>query len=635
MLPSSQNQGSNETPNSMLRAYLSNPKIGTDVDAAVNSPIGSTARATGNSLASITRKAIGNSPYIQQLQKSWPSGASSLPSYGDSLWQSISSNNPAQERKSGMTVFPNAGLTQQFSQPSGQQFDASSAIKNFQNGPLMSIGTSINPKQNEAQPTSQPTPPTQEQASGAAQIYGTQQASGTPVSGAASYSASSVYSPLSNAVGNNIGASGFAYSMMNDKDALRKLPGFESVPDDALPYGASLVNQVDALADTLRKSYNLDSLINQKTAMARNGVMLESDLTDYIRGRDEFLNQTDQMLESFKDKVLTMDTSDPFIATQAQNYSNYLYTLRGRQNKRYIEFVNTSINQYEAQTEALTSTLNTALDAYENELQTKSGLAEEEYNMYYNALSSMYEEAVNAPIRKLEIDKLTAEINRVTQQTLTDAAGASTNTINYIEEVRDLSKDYITEDGKLAPTISSLSGTIGNAYASGYSPLSAGDAVAKGMAQTLYSSETPDQFFSTYDKFSNMAYDLYNDAGATEYGYNSIAGNIAESLKSSGTEYLRNSLKNSGNSEVVKEAAMRLTGESKPWFNGTEISREDFKNKYEGKLNSTLLDWMYSSYQNAVSAGAKSVDAFGIGGIKGVDDDTAVNNVVSRIGLIM
>lgn len=60
---------------------------------------------------------------------------------------------------------------------------------------------------------------------------------------------------------------------------------------------------------------------------------------DYIKGKDEYLGHLDGMIDKTKDYILSqkVDMSNPYVANRMQNYMNYLGTLRGKQNQRYID----------------------------------------------------------------------------------------------------------------------------------------------------------------------------------------------------------------------------------------------------------------------------------------------------------
>ena len=232
---------------------------------------------------------------------------------------------------------------------------------------------------------------------------------------------------------------------MNDPASLRKLPGFESLPDSALPHGASLVGQVNGLSDTLRKEYQLDSLLDEKNRMIREGTTYIGDFSDYVRGKDEYLNQVQTLLDGFNAKTSTMDLGNPETAKQAQNYVGYLTALKGRQNQRYIDFLNTGVNLYNSQLTNVTQNYDKALQSYQFELEKKAPLLQEQWQTYFSALTEMYNTAADAPKKALELDYMKAQIAATDAAAAKDAynAGKMGNGLNT-----DLSKviDNISVD---------------------------------------------------------------------------------------------------------------------------------------------------------------------------------------------
>jgi hypothetical protein len=56
---------------------------------------------------------------------------------------------------------------------------------------------------------------------------------------------------------------------------------------------------------------------------------------DYIKGKDEYLNAINKLLDDTLTKMAYTDTSNPYVAQRWRNYLDYLYTLRDGQISRY------------------------------------------------------------------------------------------------------------------------------------------------------------------------------------------------------------------------------------------------------------------------------------------------------------
>ncbi len=220
----------------------------------------------------------------------------------------------------------------------------------------------------------------------------------------------SQYPGVQAAVSSGMGPSMFALQALSNPDYLKTLPGFDKLPETLLKAGPTFAGRIEDLSKSLRTSYHLDDLLAQQTNLMNQGVGLTDRLTDYVRGRDQFLNQTDGMLEKHKDFMLSHDMSNPETRATAQMYGNYLYELRGRQNKRYIEFLNSSVNEYNSKLTGAQTMYATALDSYQRELQMKSAVTQEEYNTMSGALTDMYNTVSNGPKQEMEMQVLKSQL---------------------------------------------------------------------------------------------------------------------------------------------------------------------------------------------------------------------------------
>lgn len=419
---------------------------------------------------------------------------------------------------------------------------------------------------------------------------GTTGATGTP---SPTNQYSGVTSSAAEAVKNNTGPALYAYQQM-----LRSLPGMQGVPDEALPYGTFLANQYDALSDALKKEYNLDNLLNAKNSLVERGLTLEGDLQDYITGRDEYLNQTNDMIESYKDKMLTMDMSDPVNAARSQQYLNYLYTLRGRQNKRYIELLDRSMDKYKADLAAASNNYDKALEAYKTELTAKSDLTSQEYEMYFNALSGMYQEIADAPRKAAELANLEAETAKIRASAAADAA--KNDSVNWLGEKKNYA-DYLTDkDGNIV--VGDIQGFLDTVASSGNDYVGA----LKNLEQTFYSDinskaqTDPGSALQAADKYLNMVMQYKASAGDSyERSYaDSMIDNIG---KAQGNAIL--AYGNDPEKLTQIGSAAQALAKGSAWFSYKPVSQEEFVTKFENSLDKSLLDDMYALFDAAVRGG--------------------------------
>lgn len=346
---------------------------------------------------------------------------------------------------------------------------------------------------------------------------------------------------LNSSVTSGMGPDAFALSMLSNPDALRHLPGFADMPADAIPTGASLGGQIDTLEKTLRSEFNLDALLNQKNQMLKSGATLTMDLTDYIRGRDQFLNQTQGMIDSYQNKMQTMDLANPDTAARANQYMNYLYELKGRQNKRYIEFLNSSTSVYNAQLADVSNNYDKALGAYQSELQLKSSITQSEYQMYYTALTGMYNAAQQAPILAKQSALLDAQTNAANAAAAKDGAkNGSDGLLTDFNNIRTKAQGLIVDkDGNLLPTVNSLSGAINTLSGDGTIPASSAmQFMVSGMLNQLNAAPDASTASSLGSKYLGWAADLYKNAASETDATNAtklrsnIQGEMSSSIRS-------------------------------------------------------------------------------------------------------
>ncbi len=196
------------------------------------------------------------------------------------------------------------------------------------------------------------------------------------------------YKFLKESVQAGIGADTFAIQVQTDKNKLKSL--FPDVPESELPEGASLARQVDNLDQVLRKEYQVDVLQDNVKKLEERGVTIKQDLNDYIASRDEYLTKVDTMIDGAKESMAKMDLANPYISSRMNKYMNYLYILKGRQQKRYTDYLNDSINQDTLKLSTAKDNYNTIYKQYEDKLKTQTAITTEDYTNMKKMLEDMY-----------------------------------------------------------------------------------------------------------------------------------------------------------------------------------------------------------------------------------------------------
>lgn len=220
-------------------------------------------------------------------------------------------------------------------------------------------------------------------------------------------------------------------------------------PNNPFTHGKTLGETEAANQQTLWDKYNIGGLQDQIVKMTAEGAVLPDNVTAYIKGRDQFLQQTDQQINNFITTAMSSTAmSDPNNAAKANAQLNYLYTLRGRQNQTYIGYLNDAVSQHQASLNNITNLYSTALNSYENDLKNSSAITESQYNMYTTALSDMYTAVDGAPLQQAQLDVMAAQIAGTAAQQVTDATKLSEQT-GFIAQGNKL-EGYVWDKNHLA-----------------------------------------------------------------------------------------------------------------------------------------------------------------------------------------
>lgn len=402
------------------------------------------------------------------------------------------------------------------------------------------------------------------------------------------------------AVGQNQGAGMFAYTQL-----LRSLPGMESVPDDKLPYGAALSGQFDALKDSLKKEYDLDRLLESKNAVISRGVTLEGDLVDYVQKRDEFLNQTNDMIEGYKNRMSTMDMSDPINAGQAQSYLDYLYTLRGRQNKRYIDYLDRSVDEYNKQLTAVSGNYDSALQLYRDDLTAKSNLTLQEYQMYFNSLSGMYQEIADAPRKAQELTNLQFTGDKLRAEAAKDIIAAGATGVDWITQ-KSKYQEYLTvkdADGNDQVVVDNPASFFEKINSSGYDYVGG----QNNLADTLYLDIKKKNLagdhagaISAANKYIKMMMDYKGGSvSETDRAYaDTVIENLSQGLGNAVYSYAADPQR-----LVAVQNAAKSLSKGSAWFSYQPLSREAFISSFQNTLDKDLLNDMYDIFDASTRRG--------------------------------
>lgn len=147
---------------------------------------------------------------------------------------------------------------------------------------------------------------------------------------------------LIEAVNSGMGPEAFAMTVFGNKQMMIDM-GLPPELSNHFPSSGLLNEHLDDLKQEVRDRYRLDEQLNTLMDWKNRNLSVEADTSEYIRNKDEYLGKIDRMIAETEHKIAYMDTSNPYVAKRMGNYLNYLTILQGRQNDRYTNFLDLSI----------------------------------------------------------------------------------------------------------------------------------------------------------------------------------------------------------------------------------------------------------------------------------------------------
>jgi len=425
---------------------------------------------------------------------------------------------------------------------------------------------------------------------------------------------------VQSAVDQSMGPTMFALSsMQRGADYLKQLPGMDAFSDEVLNGKGTLAERINDTQVSLRKSHKLDQLLNNYVGLVNGGGMLQNNMVDYVRGRDEFLNETDSLITKMKNASLATDTSDPRTRANMSNHMNYLYEMRGRQNKRYVEFLSMSTDMYNSKVTAAENLYNTQFSKYEQALSNETAITTESYNQLYTGLQDLYQTVAQAPLYQAEIEKAQAAAQGALVALGQDAAG-----INSIDDTAPVdlftrlkTMNYIDKDGRWVNNGNAL---YAGQNAQHFIPVMQ-DAVKTAVLMPDEDGNLPDvgtvgkSIANALGHIEAMEAAQYIDAGYAANAKDVIMGYSRDAMGTS-------SILQSDDMGTLREAMQAMKPKS-PWLwkNTPTPSKEDFIKEWsEANLSDTVLGFLYDRMKNDTDNSSVSVEEWVETYTTGTDD---------------
>lgn len=186
-----------------------------------------------------------------------------------------------------------------------------------------------------------------------------------------------------------LGADTTIAMLWQDKTKLAEMLGMSEEAAKLLPeymLSSQLIDLRNTRYDEFRINEQRDKILDKQN----RGLTIEDDLRGYVRGKDEYLGQVDKLLFDTRKSISEMDTSNPYVAERMGNYVNYLTILKGRQNQRYIDFLDMSVRDHRADIEQSTNMYNRDLETVNKLITDESALTSEAHGNIKSMLTEMY-----------------------------------------------------------------------------------------------------------------------------------------------------------------------------------------------------------------------------------------------------
>lgn len=219
-----------------------------------------------------------------------------------------------------------------------------------------------------------------------------------------SYEVSGLAKSAKEAYDLGLGSEWYSLTRMMDKDQLAKDLGMSPEAAKLLPE-AFLQTQLIDLENARRDEFKIDEQRDSLLQKQLRGLTIESDLKSYIRGKDKYLGQVDKLLDETNERIVNMDTSNPYVAERMKNYTNYLTILKGRQNQRYVDFLNTSIDFHKADIEQSEAFYDRSLEEVNKLITQDKATTTEWHGMIKTMLKDLYDNIEYREDRQMKIEE--------------------------------------------------------------------------------------------------------------------------------------------------------------------------------------------------------------------------------------
>jgi len=383
--------------------------------------------------------------------------------------------------------------------------------------------------------------------------------------------------------------------IMSSKEALSQI--FPNINKEDLPSG-TLARTIKDLESRLQEQVGLDDMYKERMNLVAEGRYLPQDLMDYVQGRDEYVNKVENLISEVKKQSLEGGwATDPQAASSNEKYLNTLYLLKGQQNKRYIDLINTAITKRDADQASLDSRIEAAYNTYSKALELEVPMAQEEYNRIYSDVTG-YLNQISASLNASNniFGSSTPSLGMLSidgaKNTAKDTIESSK--IKLTEDFAQLNQIFRPGDAEqILPT--GLYTKIGEALSLNYDPKVIYMYLQQSVDLAKISANTdPNMGIDNLNELRNAFLDLKRSGIDSILGIPNAADNLysltISALNGPISSYIRD------NASVIQDALEDLTDGVKSLSDTEQIN--EWKNKYGSSLNQTFINAILSYYED-------------------------------------
>ena len=465
-----------------------------------------------------------------------------------------------------------------------------------------------------------------------------------------SYEASNIFDLAEGAYDLGLGSKTFAWTLLQDKKKLAAALGIPEEQAASLPEGL-LSEQINDLRNTIDKKYRIEEQLDKLLDLQQKNLTIEDDFKSYIRGKDEYLGDIDKLLDGAQTKIANMDTSNPYVAQRMQMYVNYLTILQGRQNKRYIDFLDIGITKHKNDIDSATNIYDRSIEQANKEYQETGAVTVESYNMMKTMLEDIYNNIESREDRQIKLEeyetkKYDTELDQIykvlrNQKIQAEIYGVGANkevNASTAKMFRDMYYSSENDDGTINFSTYNPHDIRGAAALAGQNADYAVNAFIQDMGYSVFKS-TENGSLNQFERFKNSMInnlgskivDTNNLTKAEQEEYDKFTLEQKESFETLNNAYLNDyhtmntklyvnlqaGLKDyfSSSEEKTKELRDAINDLGKKeggWFGWGKVERDEFMKKHGdpmGDYAKILFDYTEDTLKNY--PGKKSKDIWG------------------------